>query len=99
MGMRQPASASPTPGYGLPDGTVAGGHTGAPSGLVPLLLLCVVLAAAAVWYVAVPALHKSPHATRSCEVIVLSSGSTKCVSQRSLERKHAPSARAGHAAR
>jgi hypothetical protein len=99
MGMRQPASPSPTPAYGLPEGAVASRHSGAPSGLLPLLLLCVALAAAAVWYVALPAFQKTPGATRSCEVIVLSSGTTKCVSERSLERRHAPRAKTGHAAR
>lgn len=99
MGMRQPAQASPTPAYGLPEGAVAGRHPGAPSGLLPLLLLCVALAAAAVWFVAVPALQESPRAARSCEVIVLSSGSTKCVSERSLERRHAPRAKSARAGR
>ena len=47
--------------------------------IVPLLLIFVALAAATVWYVGLPAFDKEPQATRTCEVIVLGSGSTKCV--------------------
>jgi hypothetical protein len=49
------------------------------SPLLPLLLIFVALSAATVWYVALPAFAKEPQATRTCEVIVLQSGSTKCV--------------------
>jgi hypothetical protein len=48
------------------------------SSLLPLLILVVGLAAATVWFVALPALDKPP-AKRSCEVFVLKSGSTRCV--------------------
>jgi hypothetical protein len=78
MGMRQPARLSPTPAYGLPEGTLATERTGIPSGLIPLMLLVLALAAATVWYVALPALEK-PVAKRSCEVVVLQSGSPECV--------------------
>jgi hypothetical protein len=78
MGMRQPARLSPTPAYGLPDAVVEDGRSGGPSGVIPLLILVIVLAAAAVWFVAVPAFGK-PLAKRSCEVVVLESGSTACV--------------------
>jgi hypothetical protein len=78
MGLRQPARVSTSPGYGLPSesGVTDGG---APSALFPLLLLFVALAVAAVWFVAVPALAKPAHAQPTCEVIVLESGTTKCV--------------------
>ena len=46
--------------------------------MLPLLILVVGLAAATMWYVALPILEKeSPR--RSCEVIVLKSGLTRCV--------------------
>lgn len=78
MGMRQPAQLA-QPSYGLPEAIVANEHSGTPSPLIPLLLLCVALAAAAVWFVALPALTKPAQAARTCEVIVLQSGTTKCV--------------------
>jgi hypothetical protein len=77
MGMRQPLDFT-HPCLRLARGTVATEHTGIPSGLIPLMLLVVALAAATVWYVALPALDK-PVAKRSCEVVVLQSGSPECV--------------------
>jgi len=47
--------------------------------VLPLLILVIGLAAATVWFVALPALDKPPRAERSCEVFVLKSGSTRCV--------------------
>ena len=79
--MRQPAQLA-QPAYGLPEATLGNEHSGAPSPLIPLLLLCVGLAAAAVWFVALPALAKPARAERTCEVIVLKSGTTKCVHER-----------------
>ena len=77
MGTRQPARL-PRPVYGLPDGAVAS-DSRAPSPVLPLLLLVGVLAAATVWFVALPAFAKPVRAERSCEVMVLESGTTKCV--------------------
>ncbi len=77
MGLRQPARLSTGTGYGLPSEGVTDG--GAPSALLPLLLLFVVLAAATVWFVAVPAFAKPVAAQQTCEVVVLKSGTTKCV--------------------
>jgi hypothetical protein len=78
MGMRQPARFT-TPAYGVPE-AVAGEEPQRGSGAaIPLAILVLVLAAAAVWFVALPALHKAPVAKRSCEVVVLASGSTACV--------------------
>ena len=68
--MRQPAHLA-QPAYGLPEATLGNEHSGAPSPLIPLLLLCIGLAAAAVWFVALPALAKPARAERTCEVIVL----------------------------
>lgn len=79
MGMRQPARLSPRPAYGVPEGAVEQEHWRAPRGpALPLLMLVIALAAAAVWYVALPAFDK-PAAKRTCEVVVLKSGSTACV--------------------
>ena len=66
--------------------TVAESRSGAPSPLLPLLVLVVGLATATVWFVGLPALEK-PAPGRSCEVFVLRSGATKCVPK--------PGARAG----
>ncbi|MCZ7588470.1 MAG: hypothetical protein M5U27_06340 [Gaiella sp.] len=78
--MRQPTRLSPSVAYGLPEATVAKEASRAPSGALPLLLLLVVaLAAATVWFVALPALARSSSPARSCEVVVLRSGTTKCV--------------------
>jgi len=78
MGMRQPTQLA-RPAYGLPEATLAHEHSRTPSPLIPLFLLCAALAAAAVWFVALPALTKPARAERTCEVIVLASGTTKCV--------------------
>jgi hypothetical protein len=78
MGTRQPARLTPTPAYGLPEAVVAAERPRGASGFVPLTLLVIALAAAAVWFVALPAFAKPP-AKRACEVVVLQSGSTACV--------------------
>ena len=49
------------------------------SPVLPLMILVVGLAAAAVWFVALPQLDKPATVQRSCEVIVLKSGKTRCV--------------------
>jgi hypothetical protein len=46
--------------------------------VLALLALVIGLAAATVWYVALPAFDKPP-AKRPCEVVFLGSGSTRCV--------------------
>jgi hypothetical protein len=76
--------------------TVAEAHPREPSPVLPLLLLVIGLAAATVWFVALPALEKPPPG-RSCEVFVLRSGTTKCVPQagaRALAKKPKPARRA-----
>ena len=88
--MRQPSHLA-QPAYGLPEATLGNEHSGAPSPLIPLLLLCIGLAAAAVWFVALPALAKPARAERTCEVIVLKSGTTKCVHEAG-SRNAAPAA-------
>src|SRR5262245_34853446 len=78
MGTRQPAPLA-RPVYGLPEGSVPTGHARGPTPVLPLLLLLVGLAAATVWFVALPAVAQPARAERSCEVIVLKTGTTKCV--------------------
>ena len=63
------------PAYGVDD--AAPSRERAPSGALPLLMLFVGLAAATVWFVALPAFDESP-AKPSCEVYVLESGSPAC---------------------
>lgn len=46
---------------------------------LPLLALVVGLAGAAIWFVGLPQLDKPAPVQRSCEVIVLQSGKTRCV--------------------
>jgi hypothetical protein len=77
MSMRQPARLSPTPAYGLPE-AIANEQPCSRSGVLALLILVIALAVATVWYVALPAFSK-PLAKRSCEVVVLESGATRCV--------------------
>ena len=83
MGMRQPAQLA-QPAYGLPEATLGRERSG-PNPLIPLLVLCVGLAAATVWFVALPALTKPARAVRTCEVIVLKTGTTKCVHERGTQ--------------
>jgi hypothetical protein len=95
MGTRQPARLSPTPVYGIPEATVPNARSG-PSGVLPLLVLVVVLAAAAVWYVALPAFDQPVAQKRTCEVVVLASGATACVEApgRKAKTAHKPAGRA-----
>ena len=94
MGMRQPARVSPAPAYGIPETLVTSDASGGAGGLIPLLFLVLALAAAAVWFVGLPALEKAPP-QRSCEVVVLKSGSPACVREpaRLGKAPHATSAR------
>ena len=63
MGTRQPASLA-RPVYGVPEGAVPNDGARGPSPVVPLLILVVVLAAASVWFVALPAFAKPVRAER-----------------------------------
>ena len=58
--------------------------------MLPLLILVIGLAAATIWFVALPALDKAPSVERACEVFVLKSGSTRCV------HKPMPGSKAAH---
>ncbi len=77
--MRQPTRISPRPVYGLPAADGVEGRSGSFSVVLALLLLTLGLAVATVWYVALPAFDEKPQVERSCEVIVLESGATRCV--------------------
>lgn len=77
--MRYPARLSPGAAFGLPEDIVATEAPRAPSGALPLLILVVALAAATIWFVGLPALDRTPTRARSCEVVVLKTGLTKCV--------------------
>lgn len=66
------------PAYGLPDVAVADEPRRVVGSVLPLVILVLGLAAATIWFVALPALDKQP-AGRTCEVVVLKSGSTACV--------------------
>ena len=63
------------PAYGDPE--IAVSSERAPSSVLPLLVLCLGLAPATGWFVALPAFD-APPAKRSCEVYLLKSGSTVC---------------------
>ena len=94
MGMRQPARLSPTLAYGLPEDILASADSSTGDGrglggVVALLLLVLGLAAATVWFVALPALDRAP-AGRSCEVVILKSGAPDCVSDVTHTSQKAP---------
>jgi hypothetical protein len=80
--MRQPTRLEPI-AYGLPEDAMSDGHAddnGATrTGMYLLFVLVIALAVATLWYVARPALDRKPAAERSCEVIILASGSPSCV--------------------
>jgi hypothetical protein len=65
--------------YGLPEIAGASERSGGPSSVLPLLIIVIGLAAATIWYVALPVFHKPLSVGRSCEVYVMPSGTTKCV--------------------
>ena len=92
MGTRQPTRLKPI-AYGLPEDAMSDGladdHGTGRSGMYLLFALVIALAVATLWYVARPALDQKPVAERSCEVIILASGSPSCVD---------PQSRAAHAA-
>ena len=48
-----------------------------PSPVVPLLVLVLALAVATMWFVVLPALDKP--AGRTCEVVFLTGGTTRCI--------------------
>ena len=71
------------PVYGVADVSAASERSNLDSGVLALLALVLGLAAATVWFVALPVLDgPPPRAERTCEVIVLEPGSTKCVPKR-----------------
>ena len=97
MGMRQPARLSPTLAYGLPEDILAStdssdGSARGVGSIVALLVLVLGLAAATVWFVALPALETAP-AGRSCEVVITQSGAPDCVSDHTRASQKASGAK------
>jgi hypothetical protein len=86
MGTRQPTRLKPI-AYGLPEDAMSDGladdHGTGRTGMYLLFALVIALAVATLWYVARPALEQKPAAERSCEVIILASGSPSCVDPQS----------------
>ena len=79
MGLRQPSSLSLSSAtYGHAQASLADDR--GPNPTLPLLILVVGLTAAVFWFVAIPILNRPPTTHRACEVFVLKSGTTKCVS-------------------
>ena len=74
---REASKSADRHAYGPP--TVADEHSGGPSAVLPLLTLVLGLAVATTWFVALPVLDEPLAAKRSCEVVFLKSGKTKCV--------------------
>ena len=88
MRMQQPNPLLSSPAYGVPEGVVADEHAGVARSVLPLLILVIGLVVATVWFVALPAFDNPP-AERSCEVVVLESGAPACVSEKTLQHRHA----------
>jgi hypothetical protein len=95
MGMRQP-TLEPI-AYGLPEDAMSDVHAddkGARrTGTYLLFVLVVALAVTTLWYVARPALEHKPAVERSCEVVILASGSPSCVDPQARAAKAAASKR------
>jgi hypothetical protein len=94
MGMRQPARLSATLAYGLPEDILASADSSNSDSrgigsVLALLVLVVGLAAATVWFVALPALDRTP-VERTCEVVILKSGAPDCVSDVPRASQKAP---------
>ncbi len=53
-----------------------------PSPVVPLMILVLGLAVATMWLVALPPLQKPPPPGRTCEVVFLTNGNTRCIEPR-----------------
>ena len=70
-------AARHAPRYGLHEAVADAPRE--PNGVLPLLIVVIGLAAAAIWFVALPIYHPSASVGRSCEVYVMPSGTTKCV--------------------
>jgi hypothetical protein len=50
-----------------------------PSPVVPLMILVLGLAVATMWFVVLPTLEKPPPSGRTCEVVFLTNGNTRCI--------------------
>ena len=76
---------------GASGGAVARESERGPSPVIPLLIMVLGLAIATIWFVALPALE-TPLTGRTCEVVFLKDGTTKCVEKPAgAAKKHKPS--------
>ena len=76
---------------GASGGAVARESERGPSPVIPLLIMVLGLAIATIWFVALPALE-APPTGRTCEVVFLKDGTTKCVEKPAgAAKKHKPS--------
>jgi hypothetical protein len=73
--------------YGLPDPAAGEEQPRRATGFLPLLVLVVALTAAGIWFVALPALNKPAKTERSCEVVVLKTGTTRCIENPAVASK------------
>ena len=64
--------------YGVPGADLVDESPKVRSAALPLLAIVIGLAAATVWFVGLPLLEPAP-AKRSCEVVFLKSGTTRCI--------------------
>ena len=80
------SAARHTHGFSVPTSDEQGATR---SAFVPLLIIVLGLAVASVWFVALPMLDQPARAERSCEVIVLESGKTRCVNNPKTRAKAA----------
>ena len=55
-----------------------------PSPVVPLMILVLGLAVATMWFVVLPTLQKPPAPGRTCEVVFVTNGHTRCIEPRVL---------------
>jgi hypothetical protein len=92
-------SAAARPAHGFAE-VAASPRSSGPSNAILLLVLVIGLAAATVWFVALPLLDRPAETKRSCEVFVLKSGATKCVrtpGSTAAAKKAKPAKHAKHA--
>jgi hypothetical protein len=87
------------PVYGMPEDADLDDTSRGVGGVFLLFFLVIGLTVVTMWYAILPALHTAPTAQRTCEVVVLKSGSTKCVAtptRASQAATHKSSGRAKH---
>ena len=81
-------SAARHASFGASGGAVERRSARGPSPVIPLLIMVLGLAIATIWFVALPMLNPPAQVKRTCEVIVLESGKTRCVSNPKTKAAH-----------